>query len=90
VAALRDDMSRIATRFVGLFERHVWEPFAQAGMPAERLGEVTEALRRMRPLAAVAVRATLARAMEEATATSAAAQIGAAETVELAEAVGGS
>jgi hypothetical protein len=89
VAALRDDMSRIATRFVGLFERHVWEPFAQAGMPAERLGEVTEALRRMRPLAAVAVRATLARAMEEATATSTAAQIGAAETVELAEAVGG-
>ncbi|CAN5754788.1 hypothetical protein BH20ACT1_BH20ACT1_13040 [soil metagenome] len=59
-------------------------------MPTERLGEVTEALRRMRPLAAVAVRATLAPAMEEATATSTAAQIGAAETVELAEAVGGS
>jgi DNA-binding transcriptional MerR regulator len=90
VAALREEMARIATRFVGLFERYVWEPFAEAGMPPERLGEVTEALRRMRPLAAVAVQATLARAMEEATATSTAAQIGAAGHVGSPEAVGGS
>lgn len=89
VAALREEMARIATRFVGLFERYVWEPFAEAGMPPERLGEVTEALRRMRPLAAIAVQATLARAMEEATATSTAAQVGAG-TVGLPEAIGGS
>ncbi len=90
VAALRADMARVAARFVALFEHHVWEPFAEAGMPAERLGEVTDALRRMRPLAAVAVQATLARAMEEATASSTAAQVGAEHAVGLPEAVGGS
>jgi DNA-binding transcriptional MerR regulator len=74
VAVLREDMSRIAGRFVRLFERYVWEPFVAAGMPADRLGAVTEAMRRMRPLAQVAVRATLAQAMQEAVATSTAGQ----------------
>lgn len=77
VAALRADMARIASRFVGLFERYIWAPFVDAGMPAERLPEITDALRRLRPLAEVAVRATLAPAMEEATAASTAAQVGA-------------
>lgn len=70
VEALRADMARVARRFVALFERYVWAPFAEAGMPAEQLPEVTDALRRLRPLAAVAVQATLARAMEDATAAS--------------------
>jgi DNA-binding transcriptional MerR regulator len=70
VEALRADMARIAGRFVALFERYVWAPFADAGMPAEQLPEITDALRRLRPLAAVAVQATLARAMEDATAAS--------------------
>jgi len=78
VAALQADMARVAARFVALFERYVWKPFAEAGMPAERLDEVTDALRRIRILAAAAVSATLARAMEEATATSTAAQVAAA------------
>jgi DNA-binding transcriptional MerR regulator len=73
LAGLRDDMSRIGARFVGMFERHVWKPYVDAGMPAERLPEVTDALRRMRPLAAIAVQATLAQAMERATAASTAA-----------------
>ncbi|MDP9420368.1 MAG: MerR family transcriptional regulator [Actinomycetota bacterium] len=77
VAALRSDMARIAARFVGLFERYVWAPFVEAGMPTDQLGEVTDALRRLRPLAEVAVRATLATAMEEATAASTVAQVGA-------------
>ena len=63
-ARLRDDMDRIAARFVELFERHVWRPYVEAGMPRERLPEVTDALRRMRPLASSAVQALLARAME--------------------------
>lgn len=88
VAALRSDMARIASRFVALFERYVWEPFADAGMPAERLPEVTDALRRIRPLAVAAVRATLAQAMEEATATSTAAQVAAVDNG-LHEVVGG-
>ncbi|HEV2767349.1 MAG TPA: MerR family transcriptional regulator [Acidimicrobiales bacterium] len=70
VEALRADMARVARRFVALFERYVWAPFAEAGMPAEQLPEVTDALRRLRPLAGVAVQATLARAMEDATAAS--------------------
>ena len=74
VAALRADMARVAARFVALFERYVWEPFAAAGMPAERLPEVTDALRRLRPLAAIAVKSALARAMEEAVAASTALQ----------------
>lgn len=74
LAALRDDMARVAARFVGMFEQYVWKPFVEAGMPAERLPQVTDALRRMRPLAAISVRATLARAMEKASAASTAAQ----------------
>jgi DNA-binding transcriptional MerR regulator len=82
LAALRADMARIAARFVGMFERYVWKPFADAGMPAERLPEVTEALRRVRPLAAASVQATLAEAMERASAASTAAQaVGSAATV---------
>lgn len=75
LAALRQDMARIAQRFVGLFERWVWQPFVEAGMPSEGLPEVTEALQRMRPVAAVAVGATLAQAMDAATASSTAAQV---------------
>ncbi len=70
LAALRVDMGRVAARLVAIFERHVWEPYVVAGMPAERLPAVTDALRRMRPLAAVSVQATLAQAMEQATAAS--------------------
>lgn len=77
VAALQEEMARVAARFVGLFERYVWEPFVDAGMPADRLAGATDALRRLRPLASVAVRATLAQAMEEATARSTAAQVAA-------------
>jgi DNA-binding transcriptional MerR regulator len=73
LAALREDMDRIAARLVGMFERYVWKPYVEAGMPAERLPEVTDALRRMRPLAATTVQATLAQAMQRATAASTAA-----------------
>jgi DNA-binding transcriptional MerR regulator len=73
LAALKHDMARIAARLVGMFERYVWKPYCEAGMPAERLPEVTDALRRMRPLAATSVLATLAQAMARATAASTAA-----------------
>lgn len=73
--ALREDMERVAGRFVALFEDHVWRPFAQAGMPADRLPAVTEALRRLRPLAQESVRAVLAEAMQRNVARSTAANI---------------
>lgn len=81
LAALHSDMGRVAARLVAIFERYVWEPYVAAGMPAERLAEITDALRRMRPLAAISVHATLAQAMEQATAASTAIQAtGAAST----------
>jgi len=73
LAALRDDMNRVAARLVGLFERYIWKPYVEAGMPADRLPEITDALRRTRPLAAISVHAVLARAMARATAASTAA-----------------
>lgn len=72
---LTGDMHRISERFVRLFERYVWEPFVAAGLPAERLPAVTEALNRMRPAASAAVQAVLAQAMEEAVASSTAEQV---------------
>lgn len=68
------DLSRIAHRLAGMFEDHVWEPFVAAGFPPEQLPKVTETLQRMRPLAAAAVIAELARAMERAVAESTARQ----------------
>ena len=69
------DADRIACRFVDLFESNVWEPFVEAGMPPERLAEVTGALQRARPTASMAMDAALAHAMERAVAASAARQM---------------
>jgi DNA-binding transcriptional MerR regulator len=69
------DGARIADRLVRLFEANVWEPFVEAGMPPDRLPEVTEALQRVRPLALQTVEAVLAAAMERAVAESAARQV---------------
>jgi DNA-binding transcriptional MerR regulator len=69
------DAARIARRFVELFEVNLWEPFVAAGLPAERLTELTDALQRVRPLASAAMEATLAHAMERAVAASAARQM---------------
>ena len=74
-AALRTDVERVAGRFVELFERYVWQPFVTAGMPSDRLPDITEALARMRPLAATSVHAMLAQAMEHLSAASTAAQV---------------
>jgi DNA-binding transcriptional MerR regulator len=50
-AVLRSTTDAIAHRFAALFERHVWRPFAAAGMPADRLGDVTSVVERLGPLA---------------------------------------
>ncbi len=70
VAELREDLDRVARRFVRMFEDHVWKPYADAGMPASELPRVTDALRRMRRLASTTVHAVLASAMEQRTAAS--------------------
>jgi DNA-binding transcriptional MerR regulator len=66
--ALREQTGAIAQRFVELFERFVWDPFVDDGMPADRLPDVTEKLRRLRPLAARGVAGVLGVAMDEAVA----------------------
>ena len=70
IAALRDDLERVASRLVRMFEEHVWKPFADAGLPADPLPRFTDALQRTLPLAAATVEAVLAHAMEAATAAS--------------------
>lgn len=74
--ALQADVDRIAARFVALFTAHVWEPFAAAGMPADRLPQITELVERLRPVAAMSVLPALARAMERQVAASVEAQLG--------------
>jgi DNA-binding transcriptional MerR regulator len=63
--SLVEDADRVATRFVGLFDRYVWEPFQAAGLPAEGLPDVTATLERLRPLAARAVADAMRAAMDE-------------------------
>jgi DNA-binding transcriptional MerR regulator len=50
-AVLRATTDGIADRFAALFERHVWRPFAAAGMPANRLADVTTIVERLGTLA---------------------------------------
>lgn len=72
---LSGDLTRIAERFVAMFEQYVWEPFVQDGWPIDRLPAITEALQRMRPAASTSVHTVFAQKMEEATAASSARQV---------------
>jgi DNA-binding transcriptional MerR regulator len=81
--ALRADTAEIARRFVELFDQFVWLPFVEADMPADRLPELTDVLRRLRPLASEAIASALAGAMAEAVSAATAghlAQLGRRET----------
>jgi DNA-binding transcriptional MerR regulator len=55
----------IAARFTELFERHLWQPFAEAGMPPERIEQLTATLERLGPLAEEVVAAALRHALQE-------------------------
>lgn len=39
--ALRSAVAEIADRFRSVFERHLWEPFAEQGMPADEIPSLT-------------------------------------------------
>jgi len=73
--ALAAATDRIVRRFVALFEAHVWQPFAEAGLPSDRLEQITETLRRIRPTASITVQIALMRAMERAVAASTGEQV---------------
>lgn len=61
---LRQDTIRIAERFTSLFRTTLWEPFAEAGMPAERIAEMIGVLERLGPLAEGVVVASLRQALQ--------------------------
>lgn len=61
---IRAAADRLAERFVALFTDHVWQPFVDAGMPADELPRITATLQRQRPLVAKAVMPALAQAMQ--------------------------
>ncbi|TMK20223.1 MAG: MerR family transcriptional regulator [Actinobacteria bacterium] len=62
--ALRRDVDRIAGKFVELTATHLFDPYGDALPPPEDVPRLAELVRRLRPLAQMAVDAELARAME--------------------------
>jgi DNA-binding transcriptional MerR regulator len=65
--SLREHADSIARAYLKLFVEAVWEPFEAAGRPEERWPEVSEALERLRPLAAESLHAMFGLAMDAAT-----------------------
>jgi DNA-binding transcriptional MerR regulator len=66
-ASLREHADSVARAYLKLFVDAVWEPFEAAGRPEERWPEVSEALERLRPLAAESLHAMFGLAMDAAT-----------------------
>lgn len=65
-ARLRRHADSVADTFIRLFVETVWKPFEAAGRPEERWPEVSEALERLRPLAAESLVAVFGLAMDDA------------------------
>jgi DNA-binding transcriptional MerR regulator len=63
---LRRHADGVARAFVELFVKEIWQPFDEAGRPEPDWPKMSEALERMRPLAAGALLATFQLAMGEA------------------------
>jgi DNA-binding transcriptional MerR regulator len=63
---LRRHADGVARTFVELFVKEIWRPFDEAGRPERDWPKMSEALERMRPLAAGALLATFQLAMGEA------------------------
>ena len=66
-AKMRRSSEAVASAYVDLFIKNVWEPFDKAGRPDEDWPKVREALERLRPLASEALLAMFQIAMTEAT-----------------------
>lgn len=62
---MRADAQATARRIVGLYHRYVWKPYVQAGLPAERLSEVVERMKKLRSLVSSIAEPLLADAMAE-------------------------
>ncbi len=55
----------VAREFIKLFMDDVWKPFADAGMPEGKWGELTDSMQHVRPLAGTALLAVFRRTMDE-------------------------
>jgi DNA-binding transcriptional MerR regulator len=55
----------VAREFIKLFMDDVWTPFAEAGMPESKWGELTDSIEHVRPLAGTALLAVFRRTMDE-------------------------
>jgi len=64
---MRRSAEAVASVYVDLFLKNVWEPFNKAGRPDEDWPKVRDALERLRPLASEALLAIFQIAMTEAT-----------------------
>jgi DNA-binding transcriptional MerR regulator len=63
-AAIRSHLDGIADVFSRVWQEHVWDPFVEAGQPAERWPEIRRTLEEVQPLALDAVVGLFAVAME--------------------------
>jgi DNA-binding transcriptional MerR regulator len=61
--ALQATADTVAARFTAVFERHMWEPFVAAGLPADQIRPLTESLQRLNTLAEAVVDAVLRDAL---------------------------
>jgi DNA-binding transcriptional MerR regulator len=60
---LQEMAGTIATRFTGVFERTMWQPFVEAGLPAGQVRPLTESLQELAALAEDVVNAVLRDAL---------------------------
>ena len=60
---LREDCDRIAARFIDMFLTYIWQPFNDAGRPAEDLDRVLDYLDITRPLPVEATSAMISQSM---------------------------
>jgi DNA-binding transcriptional MerR regulator len=84
VAVMLDEFERVdefatetAGRYVGLFERYVWEPFVSAGMPNQAVEQAANAIGVLREAAIDVVSGALRRAVDAAAADAVARHAGA-------------
>lgn len=73
---LQQATAAIAERFTGLFERHLWAPLLERGLPADEVRRLTEVLQRLSALAEGVVVVALRASLRQAAATFLAAQAG--------------
>jgi DNA-binding transcriptional MerR regulator len=63
---LQEVTAGVAEQFTQLFERHLWGPFVERGLPAEDVRELTEVLQRLNSLAEGVLTITLRRSLKRA------------------------